>query len=240
MRSSNPVQRQSIINRFKDYLSLSNNKELLLLHKEINDILEKSINDWHAYDYGQSYYYQSYKKISITGLRDTESRIKEMGLTDLIKEKNVFEVGSNTGFISLNIASFTNSVTAIENNQFLVDIANACAKYLDINNVNFIVDQFENYKSKNNFEVVLSFANHSTIDNQTSQSLGDYFLKCSRLLHKNGILVFESHPPGFEKANLSNTIKEISKLFEIKSQKNLKLGSKLDQKRTMIVGKLKD
>ena len=237
--TKNAVKRQSMINRSKDYLSLSKNTNLLELHKNINGILETSINKWNAYDYGQSYYYQGFKRLSITGLRNTESRIKEMELTSIAKGKNVLEIGSNAGFISLILANYASSVTAIENNPFLVEISNSCKKFLNQDNIKFVSTKFENYKINKQFDLVLSFANHSTIDNQISLALNDYFFKCSKLLSQNGMIVFESHPPGFEKPSLENTLKIISKYFEIILEKKITKGTKLDKGRTVVIGKLK-
>ena len=236
----NPVNRQSKINRLKDYIILHNKPELLLLHKEINKILDYSHSDWHEYDYGQSYYYQSYSEISISGLRNTESRIDEMNLKNLIKGKNVLEIGSNTGFITLSLANFAASITAIESNPFLVNISKHRAKYLKNKNISFIAKKFENYKTNKHFDVVLSLANHATIDNQTSHTLNEYFFKCSKLLSKDGIIIFESHPLRFENPSINNTLNEFSKFFHIKLQKHLQSGTILDKGRTMVVGNLRD
>ena len=73
-----------------------------------------------AYDYRQSYFYQGYKELGLSGLRNTEARIEAMGLLDIVAGKSIFEVGMNTGFLFMQLAASARHVTGVEINPFLV------------------------------------------------------------------------------------------------------------------------
>ena len=71
------------------------------------------------------------------------------------------------------------------------------------------------------FEIVLSFANHATFDENTKQDLESYFSKCRKLLSPKGYFLFESHPPHLEKMHGNETLGILAKHFDIVSQTEL-------------------
>ena len=233
--SGDKVKRQALLNRQRDYLRLSSNLELLKFHSVIDDLLQKANEHWGAYDYGQSYFYQGYKELGLSGLRNTEARIEAMGLLDIVAGKSIFEVGMNTGFLSMQLAASARHVTGVEINPFLVEIAQYTAEYLEYENFSFVTSSFEDIKVEQRYEVLLSFANHSTYDGQTSQDLDQYFAKCHGMLEHNGIMVFESHARGFEHPSVEHTFEIMSHRFKIGDKKLLDYGTELDRGRTMAI-----
>lgn len=233
----NQIQKYQIINRQKDYINLQNNSNLLSLHRELNEILSEQKRKWNFYDYGEGYFYQSMNSVGITGLRDTEARIKIMGLREYIKEKRLLEIGCSSGFLSLSISDYCQKIDAFDINPYMIKIAIKTMKYLNKKNTEFFINEFENYPIKSNYEVILSFANHSTYDGNTKQSIVEYFRKCSNFLTDDGMLLFESHAPEYEKEGIFEVIKIIESFFSVLTIKVLNYGTFLDNGRTFIVAK---
>ena len=221
---------ESILNRLKDYWHC---RRFLNLHYDFQKILEEEQNSYSSWKYGQSYFYQSCKPCSIRGLRNTEARIASMGLQSLVKGARVLDIGCNVGFLDLELAPFAQSITAFDINPWCIKIAQRAADQLNIKNVHFICKTFEDFHEEKLYDVVLSFANHHTYDQNTTQSLEEYFSKISTCLRSGGVCCFESHAPVYETPEqLSRAIKLISKFFDIKKQSVLKKGNKGDKGRT--------
>ena len=104
-------------------------------------------------------------------------------------------------------------------NPYLIEIGNALVEHFDLKNLRFSTQGFEEYNADEPFDVVLSFANHSTYDGKTKHTLDEFFGKCHRLLCKGGRLMFESHPPELEPPDvLGKTLEIIQKYFHFEKQ----------------------
>lgn len=238
---STGVKRLQILNRQRDYVGLCKNKAMLDIHRKTNAILLDGIIKWSGYDYGEGYFYQSFSRLGISGLRDTSERFKLMELKKRLLGKDILEIGSNTGFLTLECASFAKACTAFDAAPHLVDIAIHAAKELNIGNVNFQKTSFEKFSSNSTFDVVLSFANHDTYDGKTEHTLKEYFEKCHNYCRDRGILLFESHHPSYESSDSLNEVCDImSDYFTILSKKILPYSNSfLDKGRTFIVANKK-
>ena len=138
-------------------------------------------------------FYQGFDKIGIIGSRSTEKRFNEYNIGSLFsKNKNVLDIGSNCGFVSLYTSEFVKSVTGVEINPFLVKISNDTKEFLNIQNVKFVCSTFEEYNTEEKFDIVYSFANDSTIDDNTTFNFEEYIQKILFLLSSGGLLIFES------------------------------------------------
>jgi len=231
------VRAQSAVNKYRDYRLTSSDVNRLELHKKLYQIILESRRSWESYDYGEGYFYQGLKALGITGLRDTDARIEATKLKNLVAGKNVLEIGCNTGFLSLGISDSATKITGFDINPYLISVAQECAQFLKIENVDFKVTTFEEFDTQKTYECVISFANHSTYDGNTKHSLNAYFQKCSTLLSENGLLIFESHPPIIEKNNFNKIVELIEENFSIISNEKLQYGSQLDANRTFLIGK---
>jgi 2-polyprenyl-3-methyl-5-hydroxy-6-metoxy-1,4-benzoquinol methylase len=231
------LRKLSLINRQKDYLRLANNPQLLALHDSLNQHLLEGIQLWKSYDYGEGYFYQSFQKIGISGFRDTQARIETMGLPELLKDRRVLEIGSNAGFLTLSVANYCSYIIGVEPAGHLVSIAKDTAAFLGVNNCEFRNSSFEEFSSATRFDTVLSFANHSTYDGNSTQSIKVYIDHCAALLCEGGMLLFESHPPEHEGEGLKTVIEEIARNFTIECSNILQYGSFLDRNRTFIVAR---
>lgn len=235
--AATPTERLSLMNRMKDYSFLMNNPELLDLHRRLDDILWRSCEGWKSYDYGGGYFYQGSSELHITGLRDTDSRVAFFGLLEKVRNKDVFEIGCNTGLLTLALAKACNSLVGIDVNPYLIEVATTVRTFLNVENCQFFASSFEEWDSTGDYDVVISFANHSTFDQNTHQSITDYFERCWKLIREDGTLLFESHPPEHEGDNLPNVLKIIDKYFEIQETVVCTVGTFLDRNRTLVAAK---
>tara|TARA_B110000114_G_C15000848_1_gene360675 strand:+ start:191 stop:880 length:690 start_codon:yes stop_codon:yes gene_type:complete len=191
----------SLVNKYKDFLKFDKYR---LLRKEIYLKLKNQI----TYDYGEGYFYQSLDKINLSGLRDTKKRIDVYDLEEFTANKKILDIGSNIGAILFEIKNNYNFAKGIEYNKNLVEISNKINEKLKIKNIEFICEDFLNYNFLETFDMILSLANHHTFDKGIS-SINDYLKKIDNILDKGGILVFESHHPNYEPAEVFNKLKNL-------------------------------
>lgn len=183
----------SDINKFIDSLKFDKHRSF---RKEIYSLLKKADKD--KYDYGNGYFYQSLEKINLSGLRNSKKRLSEYNLSKLTLNSEILDIGCNSAFLICELEQNFKSYFGIEWNKNLIEIGNKTIKYLNLENIDLINGNFLNYNFNNRkFDVIFSFANHSTYDKGII-SPDDYFNKCDNLLIKNGILVIESHHPNYE------------------------------------------
>jgi SAM-dependent methyltransferase len=231
------TRRLSLFNRQRDYALLAKRPDLLALHREMDRQLADAAREWPSHDYGEGYFYQSLDLVGVTGLRDTRGRVEAMALADLVRGRSVLEIGCNTGFVALSVADAARSVLGFDNNPFLIAVAAAAAAHLGIANVTFSVSSFEEFSAAEPFEVVLSFANHSTYDGNTKHSVVEYFTRCRDLLRPGGLLLFESHTPAYEGDGLAGVLATLRELFSVESERVLDYGGFLDRGRTFVVAR---
>jgi SAM-dependent methyltransferase len=163
------------------------------LHRRVFELLDMQKANWTG-GYVGGYAYQGYGRIGISGLKPTEPRLAAYQVDEyLVPDARILDIGSNCGFLSLEIARSVNHVTAIEYNPYLVLIGREVGDALGVHNVDFICGDFTNYPIGDGFDVVLSFATHHTIDAHMAMPWADYVAKLHSTLRPGGILLFESH-----------------------------------------------
>ncbi len=166
--------------------SVSLPSELLIAR---TNIIKSFLSIRHAF--GDGFFYQSFPLLGIRGQRPTDKRIKLYNLEKyLYKNSKVLDIGCNTGFIDLTIASKVLSVTGIEYSKGLIKTAEMTATAMKTNNVNFICTDYKKWAAcdKESFDLILSFAVHIWID----ISPVEYASQCMSRLNNGGHLVFES------------------------------------------------
>lgn len=236
VRTKQPLRALGIRNRQRDYAALGGDARRLALHRALHAQLVGQSREWGTYDYGEAYWYQSSTELGVTGLRDTTARVEAFGLRELVRDRTVLEIGSNSGFLSLAIAGAAARVVAFEINPFLIEAGRVGAEYLGIDTVEFLVSSFEEFPDTGErFDDVLSFANHHTYDGNTHQGLEEYFERCHHFLRPGGRLIFESHPPALEGRDFAKTVTIIEERFVIERSEVHRYGTFLDQDRRFIV-----
>lgn len=103
---------------------------------------------------------------------------------------NVLDICANDGFIDLEISSEVNSVLGIEYNEKLVEIAHLAKDILKIDNVDFVCDDYNHWKTVNRrkFDIIFSFAIHIWIGTTPEEYARDIY----KMLNNNGVFFFES------------------------------------------------
>jgi len=169
-------------------------KDLEQLHSKLQEHLKEQNEKWEHFVYSkQDGFYQGLEEIKIRGSRSSDKRFKEYRIEQyLSKEKNVLDIGSNCGFFSIFISRFVKNISGVEINPYLTAIGNDTKDFLDIKNINFMNSSFEEFKTDQQFDVIFSLANDSTIDDNTKFNFSEYIEKIQDLLVKNGLLIFES------------------------------------------------
>ncbi len=238
LRARGKRRRLALSNRLRNYTLLMKDERLRELHRHCNAALLQAAREWDSYDYGEGYLYQGLRALGFSGLRDTDERVRMMGLRERLAGRTVLEIGCNTGFLTLALADVADRVIGFDVNPHLIDIARAGAAYLGAANVEFHVSAFEEFRPPCPVDAVLSFANHSTYDGNTRQPLEEYFGKCRALLEPGGLFLFESHPPEHEGAQLPVVRDIIADLFTLQEETVLDYGTFLDRNRTFIVAAL--
>jgi cyclopropane fatty-acyl-phospholipid synthase-like methyltransferase len=228
-------RRQAFLNRYNDYAKLADSPKHMALHQRLHQQLFEAADNWPSYDYGQGYFYQGLEALGITGLRDTDARLEQMNLEERVAGKSVLEIGCNAGFIAVSIAKAAERVTAFDLNPYLVEMGRLAGEHLERQNIEFLVSSFEDL-APTQFDVVLSFANHHTYDQNTKQSIGEYLASCDQFLSPGGLFLFESHPPGYEDAEqVEQVCALIEGMFHVEERRVLEKGTYLDRGRTFVV-----
>ena len=235
------LKRRAALDELRDYRALRRNAddELWALHAELERIRVDQTANYSDYDYGNGYYYQSMPALTISGFRDTQARVSALQLSERLQGKRVLDIGSNTGFVLLSVASVLSSGTGVEFNPYLVETAKAAAKHMQADNTEFIANSFEEVElPQGSFDVVLSLANHSTYDGNTQQTIDSYFQRIFGLLDTGGQLIFESHPPQIEPADkYKSTLETIEKYFAVEEQPAIDLPGFLDKNRRYVIAR---
>lgn len=161
-----------------------------------NDIFCILENQYHYWDkpYCDGYAYQGFERIGITGVKPTQSRFTQYQLDEYdLSDCRVLDIGSNCGFFSAELAMNSKCVVGVEYNPYLIAISHRIKEHFVLNNLQFVLDSFEFYNSKDLYDVVFSLSNHHTIDGNLSMNFEEYVMKVFRLMKTGGILFFETH-----------------------------------------------
>jgi SAM-dependent methyltransferase len=225
-------------NRLVDRISVLTDSNLRKLHAEVLRHLEAA-KHWRGYDYGHGYLYQSSPSLGFSGRRDTARRISSMSLLEYTRSKSVLDIGCNSGFISIALAQTATHVTGLDFNPNLINIATACAAYLELINTRFIYCPFRDFPDRERFDVVMSLSNHITFDGPVLPTVDGYIDRCARFLKPDGVLSFESHTPVFEarEHSMNELAHRLDRRFKRQSVDNSSTGTKLDRDRLLFVGR---
>jgi SAM-dependent methyltransferase len=167
--------------------------ERMELLDRIFALLHMQVQQW-GKPYCSGYAYQGYEPIGLAGVKPTQERLAGYGfLPWLHKGMSVLEVGCNNGFMALELARQAGRVDAVEYNPFLVEIGRITAAAVGQHNVHYQVADFTTWQPHQRYDVVLSFANHCTIDGNLSVEFESFVAKLWQITADDGWLLFESH-----------------------------------------------
>lgn len=143
-------------------------------------------------DFGQGQFYQSFERIGLSGTRPSLYRIEKYGIEGFLdKKQDILDIGCNAGFLDMTIAPLVCTVTGVEYDKSLVDIANCVKEHIKAYNCTFINSDFRDWYKENltTYNVIFSFAIHHWLNLEPE----DYAKKVDNLLREEGYLCFESH-----------------------------------------------
>ena len=158
-----------------------------------------------------------------------------MELLERLQGMRILEIGCNAGFLANIVAGVAKSVTCFDTNIHLIEIAQIAARHSQRSNLTASAVAFEDFIISEEFDAVLSFANHSTYDGNTRQSVEEYLVRCRSCLRPGGLFLFESHAPAYEGDGLIEVCRLIKKYFRVEHRAVMSYGTYLDHGRTFIV-----
>ena len=162
------------------------------LHRRLKNILREQKRHWKG-AYVQGYFYQGLEDIGIYGAKPTGHRFRQYDVDDLLKDADVLDIGSNSGFVAIYCAKLAKRVVGVELNPYLNRIADETAAYLGVRNTEFVDADFASYTGEGPFDVVLSLSNHHTIDGNLDMGFERHVARIAELLRSDGVMLFESH-----------------------------------------------
>ncbi|WP_051304589.1 class I SAM-dependent methyltransferase [Chitinilyticum litopenaei] len=167
--------------------------ELVPLQLRLFGLLDMQAQQW-GRPYVAGYAYQGYERLGIAGAKPTQERLEAYGFLPWLRpDMSVLEIGCNNGFMALEMARYVQQVDAIEYNPYLVEIGRVAGEALGQRNVHFEVADFALWRPRQRYHVVLSFANHCTIDGNLAMDFEDFVAKLWQLTLEGGHVLFESH-----------------------------------------------
>jgi len=193
-------------------------KTLNELHQKLDEQIELQKKNWKSFVYAQSKgYYQGFDKIGIDGWMPTEKRFESYKIKKyLTKDMSVLDIGSNCGFFSIFTSDYVKKIDGVEINPYLIKISDITKEFLNNNNSFFYNSSFEDFKSKEKYDVIFSFGNDSTIDQNTKFNFHEYIEKILSSLKDDGLLIFVA-----QAADMMPDTKFLSKLNFL--EKNFKI-----------------
>ena len=167
-------------------------KTLSKLHEKLDEQIELQKKNWKSFIYAQSKgYYQGFDKIGINGGLPTEKRFESYKIKKyLTKEISVLDIGSNCGFFSIFTSDHVKKIDGVEINPYLINISNLTKEFVNNNNSFFYNSSFEDFKIIEKYDVIFSFGNDSTIDQNTKFNFHEYIEKILSSLKEGGLLIF--------------------------------------------------
>ena len=220
----------SFTNKLLDYLKFDSKRNIRKKLIQIN-----SDKDISFFDYGVGYFYQSSFSLNIRGLRDSKYRKDLLDISRFTKDKNLLDIGTNSGFLLIYLENNYNYAIGIDYNPQLIKVANEAKNFLKIQNIDFQVKNFQVEKFDEKFDVIFSLANHDTYDKGITLT-ENYFNKIDNLLNLNGILVLEGHHPQIESdEKFIELINLLNKKFEIVRRGKYKSNNFFDNGRNFVI-----
>lgn len=180
--------------RARDGLRTLPRPSLWLLHRRLRRHLSRQRASWPHRPYAFGYFYQGWERIKVSGDRPTEVRFEQYRLKHILRrDMRVLDVGANAGFLAMMVAERVQHVDAVEINSFQVAIGEEVASWLGIQNISLHAADFMHFDLSQPYDLVMSFANHKTVDGNMAPDLRRYFEKLHAALKPGGVLLFETH-----------------------------------------------
>ncbi|MBN2757653.1 MAG: class I SAM-dependent methyltransferase [Bacteroidales bacterium] len=173
--------------RRKDYKKAENYRKSLLKKSDVIKVID--------FGAGSKIFNTDYRKIkNIAKYSSTKKKYGKLlyRIVNYCKPTNVIEFGTSLGLGTLYLALGNNksNIYTIEASDEVYQIASQSIKDLNVNNVKFINNKFEDaipeiLSKLDNVEIVFFDGNH------TKKATLDYFNKCLKKINNNSIFIFD-------------------------------------------------
>lgn len=135
-------------------------------------------------------YPQGLKALGIVGRRDSDFRYGLYDIDGYLNDKlDVLDIGCNCGFFSYLLSRKVRSVTGIDIDPLLINVADMAIEALNVDNCTFIVQDFAKFHPINQYDLVIASQVHHWI----SLSFTEYADLLKGVVKDGGYLLFESH-----------------------------------------------
>ena len=184
-----PVKEASVPSPVLSIKNKQSKREAVNREKLLHNL--KALYASEAQQFGLTEFYQSLEVIGInTAFRSTEKRFQFYDIPAYVtKEHRVADIGCNTGFLSIMISFFVNEIQGFDSSVSLIQIAEAAAAFLNIQNVTFKVSRFENMICTEPYDCILALAEHRWIP----MPFGLFVNRLKSFLKQGGLLFFETN-----------------------------------------------
>lgn len=162
---------------------------LLALHDTLRSLSRASTQDYGAYGF-----YQGFWKLRLPGQRPVEARLESYRLPDMLDgSMDALDIGCNCGFLSLSIAPHVRSVTGVEIDPRMVEVARHAATHLGQQNATFQQGAFKDFLAQSQaagqrFDVVIATAVHMHV----GLDIAAFGAAVAELLRPGGLVLLES------------------------------------------------
>lgn len=139
--------------------------------------------------FGRSLYYQSFDELDIKGQRNTTERISNYELGKYIKpEYSIINLGSNLGFLDVQISNLARRIVCVEYNGVLTDIQKKVVDFYNIDNIEIHNSKMQDFKTDEKFDIVMSLAVHMWFGYDNNE----YFELLKSFVKPGGYVLLES------------------------------------------------
>ncbi len=171
------------------------NSRACIYRQKINGVLQDYVNK-NTKKRKTFRVYHAIPDLDIPGKKDCFKRLVECGISDVVENKNVLDIGSSMGMMSIGCAQHNaKSVTGIEIEQSYFNAAELIKDFYNLYNVKFINCSFGKFIKHNEqkFDIILSLAVHRWVKQFDKINLKSYLEHLTTMLCSGGWLFFESH-----------------------------------------------
>ena len=163
--------------------------DLLALHDKLRKLSRVSTQN-----YGRYGFYQGFERLLLPGKRPVGYRLESYALTGLLDSSmTALDIGCNCGFLSLCIAPHVATITGVELDSRMVEVAKTTAAYLGQENASFVQGKFEEFQTEaagaaRRFDLIVATAVHMHV----RYDIEEFAAAITELLQPGGLVLLES------------------------------------------------
>lgn len=165
-------------------------QQLATLHRKIEQIWAGYKQDNLQYAFGDfGLPYQGFEPLKLAGSRPTMHRLDIYGLEELLPANaTALDIGCNHGFLLMGLAPHLSKGLGFDISQSCIDVGKAVAEHLGHSHIELSSQPFDDFKSKQRFDLVIACAVHHWI----GVPLPEFGTKLFNFCKPGGLVLLES------------------------------------------------